>query len=112
MYLINYRIPHLGRNCNVAVGLVIHYPLYQLRIVLPLQLNYTTPPRFTSPDILSTVNLAYPDLLIGGPGFEFPILRLNGKMYDIYKKVKDKDLEKLKKTSLEELSKIYHQGIK
>lgn len=76
--------------------------------------NFTTHLGFpgTAPDILSTVNLAYPDLLIGGPGFEFPILRWNGKTYDNYKKVKDKDLEKLKRTSLEDQSKTYQQGIK
>lgn len=65
-----------------------------------------------SPDILTTTNLGYPDILVGGPGFEFPVLRWNGKTYDNYKKVKDKDYEKLKKTNLEEVSKAYQQTIK
>lgn len=66
----------------------------------------------TTPDILSTVNMGYPDLMIGGPGFEFPILRWNGKTYYNFRTVKDKDLEKLKKSSLEDLSKIYQLTIK
>lgn len=61
----------------------------------------------TSPDILTTTNLGYPDLLIGGPGFEFPVLRWNGKTYNNHRTVKDKDYEKLKKTSLEDYSKAY-----
>ena len=65
-----------------------------------------------SPDILTTTNLGYPDILVGGPGFEFPVLRWNGKTYDNYKKIKDKDYEKLKKTNLDELSKAYQQTIK
>jgi hypothetical protein len=66
----------------------------------------------TAPDILTTANMGYPDLLIGGPGFEFPVFRWNGKTYDNYRTVKDKDMEKLKRTSLEDLSKTYQQGIK
>ena len=66
----------------------------------------------TAPDILTTVNKGYPDLMIGGPGFEFPILRWNGKTYDNFRTIKDKDLEKLKRTSLEDQSKNYQQGIK
>jgi len=65
-----------------------------------------------SPDILTTSNLGYPDILVGGPGFEFPIFRWNGKTYDNYKKVDNKDYEKLKKTNLEEMSKAYQQTIK
>ncbi|HYJ63438.1 MAG TPA: hypothetical protein VEV62_06825, partial [Parafilimonas sp.] len=59
------------------------------------------------PDALATINLGYPDLLIGGPGMEFPVWRWNGKAYDYYKEVKDADYEKLKKINVEELSKAY-----
>ncbi len=65
-----------------------------------------------SRDILTTSNLGYPDILVGGPGFEFPVFRWNGKTYDNYKKVDNKDYEKLKKTNLEEMSKAYQQTIK
>jgi len=58
-----------------------------------------------APDILSTANLGYPDLLIGGPGFEYPVWRWNGKAYAFYKKVSDSAYGKLKKMSLEEARK-------
>jgi hypothetical protein len=63
------------------------------------------------PDALATANLNYPDLLIGGPGMEFPVWRWNGKMYDYFKTVKDADYDKLKKTSVEDLSKAYTSNI-
>ena len=66
----------------------------------------------TIPEALITANLGYPDLLIGGPGFEFPVWRWNGKMYKDYKTVKDKDYGKLKTTSIDALSKTYQQTIK
>lgn len=40
------------------------------------------------PEFQKTFNLGYPDLLIGGPGFEQPVWRWNGKEYQFYKKVK------------------------
>lgn len=61
----------------------------------------------TLPDVLATGNLGFPDLLIGGPGFEFPIQRWNGRSYEFYRKVSDKDRAKLKKTNLEDISKAY-----
>lgn len=64
------------------------------------------------PDALATNNSGYPDLLIGGPGMEFPVWRWNGKAYDYYKEVKDADYEKLKKTNVEELSKAYTVSLK
>ncbi len=63
------------------------------------------------PDALATSNVGYPDLLIGGPGFEYPVWRWNGKAYSDYKTVKDKDYEKLRKTNIEGLSKSYQQNI-
>ena len=61
----------------------------------------------TLPDGLATANLGYNDLLVGGPGFEFPVWRWNGKEYDFSKTVKDSDYEKLKKSSVEDISKAY-----
>ena len=66
----------------------------------------------TAPDVLATANLGYPDLLIGGPGMEFPVWRWNGKEYTFNRNVKDADYEKIKKQSLEEVSKAYQQTIK
>ena len=59
------------------------------------------------PDVLTTANLGYPDLLIGGPGFEFPVWRWNGKAYDHHRKIKDADYEKTPKTGLEAVSRAY-----
>src|SRR5687767_11660783 len=64
----------------------------------------------TIPDALTTVNQGYPDLLIGGPGFEYPVLRWNGKTYAHHRVVKDDAYEKLKKNSVSELSKEYQGG--
>jgi hypothetical protein len=65
-----------------------------------------------APDILLTGNMGYPDLLIGGPGFEFPVLRWNGKTYGNFRKIKDADYEKLKKSDLATISKTYQESIK
>ncbi len=64
------------------------------------------------PDALATGNSGYADLLIGGPGFEFPVWRWNGKEYDFLKKVKDAEYSKLKITNVEDLSKAYTSTIK
>ncbi len=57
-----------------------------------------------APDVLATVNKGYPDLLIGGPGMEFPVWRWNGRAYASFKTVNNADYEKLKKTSVEALA--------
>src|SRR5207249_4618117 len=64
------------------------------------------------PDALSTVSQGYPDLLIGGPGFEFPVLRWNGKTYANHHMVKDDAYEKLKKKGVDVVSKEYQLTIK
>lgn len=63
------------------------------------------------PDALASASQGYPDLLIGGPGFEYPVWRWNGKTYNLHRQVKDQDYEKLKKTGIEELSKAYQQNL-
>lgn len=65
-----------------------------------------------SPDILPTKNLGYPDLLIGGPGFEFPIWRWNGKEYVFNKKISESNLKKLKTSTIEAVSRIYVNNAK
>ena len=64
------------------------------------------------PDVLTTVNKGYPDLIVGGPGFEFPVFRWNGKVYYNYKKISDSDYGKTRKRSIEELSKEYQEKLK
>ena len=59
------------------------------------------------PDVLTSSNQGFPDILIGGPGMEYPVFRWNGKLYDNYRMVKDSDYGRLKKTSVEQLSKEY-----
>ena len=66
----------------------------------------------TIPDALTTSNGGYPDLLIGGPGMEYPVYRWNGKEYAYYKDVKDADYGKLKMTNLGEISKAYQATVK
>jgi hypothetical protein len=66
----------------------------------------------TTPDVLATSSNGYPDLLIGGPGMEFPVYRWNGKEYAYYKAVKDADYGKLKMTNLGEISKAYQETVK
>jgi hypothetical protein len=64
-----------------------------------------------APDVLTTVSKGYPDLLIGGPGMEFPVWRWNGKTYNLYRKVNDKGYETLKKRDLADVSKAYTTSI-
>lgn len=66
----------------------------------------------TTPDVLTTSNKGYPDILVGGPGFDFPVFRWNGKTYDNYKTVKDSEYEKMKKTSADMKSKDYQKALK
>src|SRR5258706_3467139 len=65
----------------------------------------------TIPEALTTANKGYADLLIGGPGMEYPVYRWNGKEYAYYKDVKDADYGKLKTTSVEEFSKAYRETL-
>lgn len=65
----------------------------------------------TVPDAFTTLSKGYPDLLIGGPGFEFPVWRWNGKAYDFLKKVNEKIYNTTKLTNIEEVSKAYQKSI-
>lgn len=76
--------------------------------------NYQTNFGFSGamPVIMPTKNGGYPDLLIGGPGFEFPVWRWNGKEYVYYRKITDKSLGKLKTSSIEDESRIYCNALR
>jgi hypothetical protein len=65
-----------------------------------------------TPGIMPTKTPAYPDLLIGGPGVEFPIWRWNGKEYVFSKKITEKQLAKIKMISVETASKAYLKNLK
>jgi len=64
--------------------------------------------------ILVSKNPGYPDIAIGGPGFDFPICRWDGKKYKYLKKLKDADLQsgKVKYMDLSECSKLYTDSLK
>lgn len=66
----------------------------------------------TVPDALTAGKAGYPDLVMGGPGFEFPVWRWNGREYAYQRKITDAQYSKSAKTSIEELSKAYQAGIK
>jgi hypothetical protein len=65
-----------------------------------------------APDVLATARPGYPDLLIGGPGFEYPVWKWDGKAYKYSRNVKDKDYDKLKKTNVTDISIAYQQSVK
>ena len=65
-----------------------------------------------APDVLTTASKGYPDLVIGGPGFEFPVFRWNGKVYDNYKTISDAVYGKTKMTSVGDISRQYQQTVK
>lgn len=64
--------------------------------------------------ILVSKNSGYPDIAIGGPGFEFPAYRWDGKKYKYFKEIKDADLQskKIKYTYISEYSKLYTDTLK
>jgi hypothetical protein len=66
----------------------------------------------TSPLILSTKKAGYPDLLIGGPGVEYPVWRWNGKEYIFYKKITEQTLSKIKTVKAEDISRAYINNVK
>lgn len=63
-----------------------------------------------NPLILESVKGGYPDLVIGGPGFQFPVWQWNGKNYVGTKNISDAELQKLKTKSMEDASKEYTSG--
>ena len=59
--------------------------------------------------ILLSKNLGYPDIAVGGPGFEFPVCRWDGKKYKYLKTIKDAALSKIKYMDLSECSKLVYR---
>lgn len=64
-----------------------------------------------SMSILPTANLGYPDLLAGGPGFEFPVYRWDGTTYQYNRIIKDADYEKNNPIDIADYSKAYSETI-
>jgi hypothetical protein len=64
--------------------------------------------------ILGSKKTGYPDIAIGGPGFDFPIYRRDGTKYKYLKKLKDADLQsgKVKYMELSECGKLYTDTLK
>ena len=61
----------------------------------------------TLPYALPAPAKAYPDLIIGGMGFSFPVWKWNGKAYAYNRKFSDKMFEKYKTENIESVSKKY-----
>lgn len=59
--------------------------------------------------ILDTQSSGYPDLVIAGPGFEFPQYRWNGKSYVYINTISDEVLENAQTMRVEEYWKKYKQ---
>jgi hypothetical protein len=59
------------------------------------------------PFVLAAKNGGYPQLLIGGPGFKFPVYAWNGRQYSLLKTISDAQLQKMKATELDMESKTY-----
>lgn len=72
--------------------------------VYQLQEDYSGSGR---PLVLSAMNLGYPDLVPGGPGFTHPAYRWNGKSYKLHRQVKDGTLNDKNSTDIEAYSKAY-----
>jgi hypothetical protein len=65
----------------------------------------------TTPSMLPFKNKGYPDLVLGGPGFVFPVWRWNGKTYDFFRKIKEKELLKHKTIYVDAASELYQKKI-
>ncbi|POY37037.1 hypothetical protein C3K47_08240 [Solitalea longa] len=63
------------------------------------------------PILLSSTYKGFPDIVIGGPGFKFPVYRWNGNQYNLLKTISDAELQKLETTEVETVSKTYQQSL-
>lgn len=63
------------------------------------------------PEVIGTTPKPFPDLLIGGSGFEFPVWKWQNGEYVFSRSVKEADLKKLKLTPVETLYKKYIAGL-
>lgn len=62
--------------------------------------------------VLDTQSHGYPELVIAGPGFEFPLYRWNGKSYVYVRNISDDELQNAGTSSVEELSRKYREAHK
>ena len=60
--------------------------------------------------ILGTRSNGFPELVIAGPGFEFPLYRWSGKSYTYVRNISDDDLQNAQTTMVEEASRAYLKG--
>jgi len=67
----------------------------------------TDPGGIGIPIILTAKSSGYPDILIGGPGFEFPVYRWNGRKYALHRKMKDGALNGNNSSDVGTYSKAY-----
>lgn len=66
----------------------------------------------TLPDVITASATGYPDLIIGGPGFEYPVWKWKGGTYEFSRKIKEADLKKIKTENIETISRKYTDQIK
>jgi hypothetical protein len=60
--------------------------------------------------ILDTQTNGYPDLVIAGPGFEFPLYKWNGKSYVYTRNISDDDLQNATTRTVEDYAKLSQKG--
>lgn len=60
--------------------------------------------------ILDKHSNGYPELVIAGPGFEFPLYRWNGKSYTHVRNISDDELQSAQTALVEEASREYLKG--
>lgn len=66
----------------------------------------------TLPDVITTSASGYPDLIIGGPGFEYPVWKWKAGKYEFSRRIKEADLKKVKTENIESMSRKYTGQIK
>lgn len=66
----------------------------------------------TLPDVIIGTNKGYPDLVIGGPGFSFPIWQWKGSEYVLHKKISDQQLTAMKLKNVADYSRQYQNTLK
>lgn len=61
--------------------------------------------------ILDSKSNGYPELVIAGPGFEFPLYRWNGKSYVYVRNISDDELQNAQTASVEEVSRAHKKEL-
>ena len=63
-------------------------------------------------EIISSINKGFADLLIGGPGGEYPVWRWDGKTYKFYKTITTRELQYFKTAPVAEVSRQHQYTLK